>query len=386
MSMLIQYMADIEPNSLFTVNAISLAAFAIAFFCIWLKQRDRTYWLYWVAANAVLSVGFIIFVVIDRSQMLQLILVNVVLATGIALRWQAIRSFFYRKNYIEINFLIILIVLLPYLFSSYLTNGFIFGFVNLIFLVEIVLVLRELVRPNGETLPSRWGLAIAYSLVAAAFVARVIQGWVTSPANMKLLPNDGLLAVILLVMSIHIVASGAFAISMAYERGISELKQMALLDPLTGLYNRRAFELTLAERDPADGSLALILLDIDHFKRINDQFGHAAGDIALQRFANILMTIFRKKDFIARIGGEEFAVILPDTTMNEAYDFAERVRKTAENDAFEHSDGIVRLTISAGVCQAAADVTSFSDMTQKADISLYIAKNNGRNRVEIFAT
>ncbi len=384
--MLIQYMADIEPNSLFTVNAISLAAFAIAFFCIWLKQRDRTYWLYWVAANAVLSVGFIIFVVIDRSQMLQLILVNVVLATGIALRWQAIRSFFYRKNYIEINFLIILIVLLPYLFSSYLTNGFIFGFVNLIFLVEIVLVLRELVRPNGETLPSRWGLAIAYSLVAAAFVARVIQGWVTSPANMKLLPNDGLLAVILLVMSIHIVASGAFAISMAYERGISELKQMALLDPLTGLYNRRAFELTLAERDPADGSLALILLDIDHFKRINDQFGHAAGDIALQRFANILMTIFRQKDFIARIGGEEFAVILPDTTMNEAYEFAERVRKTAENDAFEHSDGIVRLTISAGVCQAAADVTSFSDMTKKADISLYIAKNNGRNRVEIFAT
>ncbi len=384
--MLIQYMADIEPNSLFTVNAISLAAFAIAFFCIWLKQRDRTYWLYWVAANAVLSVGFIIFVVIDRSQMLQLILVNVVLATGIALRWQAIRSFFYRKNYIEINFLIILIVLLPYLFSSYLTNGFIFGFVNLIFLVEIVLVLRELLRPNGETLPSRWGLAIAYSLVAAAFVARVIQGWVASPANMKLLPNDGLLAVILLVMSIHIVASGAFAISMAYERGISELKQMALLDPLTGLYNRRAFELTLAERDPADGSLALILLDIDHFKRINDQFGHAAGDIALQRFATILMTIFRKKDFIARIGGEEFAVLLPDTTMNEAYEFAERVRKTAENDAFEHSDGIVRLTISAGVCQAAADVTSFSDMTKKADISLYIAKNNGRNRVEIFAT
>lgn len=98
MSMLIQYMADIEPNSLFTVNAISLAAFAIAF-CIWLKQRDRTYWLYWVAANAVLSVGFIIFVVIDRSQMLQLILVNVVLATGIALRWQAIRSFLSQKLY-----------------------------------------------------------------------------------------------------------------------------------------------------------------------------------------------------------------------------------------------------------------------------------------------
>ncbi|MBX8824497.1 GGDEF domain-containing protein [Ochrobactrum sp. SFR4] len=382
----IQYLADIDPNSLFTVNAISLAAFAIAFFCIWLKQRDRTYWLYWVAANTVLSVGFTAFVIIDRTKMLQLIVVNSFMVMGIALRWQALRSFFYRKNYIEINLLIILILLLPYLFSAYLSNRFIFGFVNFIFLVEIILVIRELVRPNGETLPSRWGLIIAYGIVGGAFVSRVLQGWILGPQNMTLLPQDGFLTAMLLIISVHIVASGAFAISIAYERGISELKQMALLDQLTGLYNRRAFELTLAERDPADGSLALILLDIDHFKRINDQFGHAAGDIALQRFSGILMTVFRKKDFIARIGGEEFAVILPDTAMSEAYEFAERVRQAAENDAFEHGDGIVRLTISAGVCQAVAGVTSFSDMTKKADISLYIAKNNGRNRVEIFAT
>lgn len=131
--------------------------------------------------------------------------------------------------------------------------------------------------------------------------------------------------------------------------------------------------------------LTLILLDIDHFKRVNDDYGHEAGDIALKRCANILTTIFRKKDVVARIGGEEFAVILPDTTLNDAYDYAERVRKAVEDDAFEHESDIVRLTISAGVCQTVAGVTSLADIAKKADSSLYVAKNKGRNRVEIFA-
>ena len=382
--MIIQYITNIDPNSLFIVNAISLAAFSIAFFCIWLKQRDRVYWLYWVAANFILALGFTAFVIIDRTQMLQLIIVNGFMVIGIALRWQALRSFFYRKNYIEVNIVILLILLVPYSVSSYVSNKFIFGFVNLLFLAEIVLVIRELVRPNGEVLPSRWGLVIAYSIVGVGFVARVVQG-VTGPQNMTLLPNDGLLTVLLLAISVHIVASGAFAISLAYERGISELKQMTLLDPLTELYNRRAFELALAGQRPDLGSLTLILLDIDHFKRVNDDYGHEAGDVALRRCANILTTVFRKKDVVARIGGEEFAVILPDTTLREAYEFAERVRQAVENDAFDHGGNIVRLTISAGVCQTVAGVTSLSDITKKADVSLYMAKNKGRNRVEIFA-
>jgi diguanylate cyclase (GGDEF)-like protein len=383
--MIIQYITNIDPNSLFIVNAISLAAFSIAFFCIWMKQRDRVYWLYWVTANFILSLGFTAFVIIDRTQMMQLIIVNGFMVMGIALRWQALRSFFYRKNYIEVNIVILLVLLVPYSLSSYVSNSFIFGFVNLLFFIEIVLVLRELIRPNGEVLPSRWGLVIAYSIVGVGFLVRVGQGWIAGPQNMTLLPNDGLLTVLLLTISVHIVASGAFAISLAYERGISELKQMTLLDPLTELYNRRAFELALAGQKPDLESLTLILLDIDHFKRVNDVYGHEAGDVALKRCANILTTVFRKKDVVARIGGEEFAVILPDTTLNEAYDFAERARKAVEDDAFEHGSNIVRLTISAGVCQTVAGVTSLSDITKKADVSLYMAKNKGRNRVEIFA-
>ena len=383
--MLIQYILDIEPNTLFVVNAISLGAFAIAFFCIWLKQRDKAYWLYWTAANFVLSLVFTIFVVIDRSQIMQMAFVNALLVLGVALRWQALRSFFYRKNYVEFNLIVLLLVIAPYFLSSYVRHSVIFGAVNVILFAEIALIIRELLKPNKEVLPSRWGLMVAYGIVGLAFLLRIVQAWLISPDTMTPLPLDHLLTVQLLIVSIHIVASGAFAISIAYERGISELRQMVLRDPLTELYNRRAYELTLAEHKPDDGSFALILLDIDHFKRINDAFGHAAGDIALKRCANILMQVFRKTDFIARIGGEEFVAILPETTMKEAYEFAEAVRLAVENDAFEYNGNIVRLTISAGVCLATAGGSSFSDITQNADLSLYSAKNNGRNRVEIFA-
>lgn len=383
--MLIQYIKNIEPNSLFIVNAISLAAFAIAFFGIWIKQRSKTYWLYWTVANLILSAALLSFVVIDRSRIVQMAFVNCLLVLGLTLRWQALRSFFNRKNYIEFNLLALLVVVVPYLLAPYVKHGLIFGAVNVVLLAEVALIIRELVKPDKEKLPSRWGLVVAYGLIGGAFSLRILQGWFISFNEMTPLPSDYLLTAQLLVVSIHIVASGAFAISIAYERGIFELQQMTLRDPLTELYNRRAYEMTLAQLKPEDGDFALILLDIDHFKRINDQFGHEAGDIALKRCARILTGIFRKADFIARIGGEEFVVILPETTIKEAYEFAEHVRRTVENDAFAYGEGVVRLTISAGVCQASSGLTSFADISKKADVSLYEAKNKGRNRVETFA-
>lgn len=382
---MMQYLVDIQPNSLFVVNAISLFAFAVAFFCIWLKQRDRIYWLYWTSANFVLSAALVIFVIVDRSQIMQMAFANSLLVLGLALRWQALRLFFYRRNYVEFNLVFLFLVIIPYLFSGHIKHGVIFGAVNVILFAEIILILRELLKPNDEVLPSRWGLVFAYGLVGCAFVFRIVQSWIVSRNEMTPLPLDSLLTLQLLIVSVHIVASGAFAISIAYERGLAELKRLALRDPLTELYNRRAFELALAAHKPDKASVTLILLDIDHFKRVNDEFGHEAGDIALKRCANILTSIFRKKDVVARIGGEEFAVILPETTMCEAYDYAERARQTIENDAFEHAGRIVRLTISAGVCQTMAGVTTMSDIAKKADVSLYMAKNKGRNRVEIFA-
>lgn len=383
--MMIQYAVGFDPHSLFVVNAISLAAFAVAFFFAWIKQRDKTYWLLWMWANVVLSGSFIVFAVVNRAHVTDFALANCLLILGIALRQQAARVFFHRKTSVLAPVIAVTLTIAIYLAAPILGYGVVFGIVNAVIMVQIALVVYELLRDRTESLPSRWGLAFAYSVVAFSSALRIVQGLFVNSDMMNLLPQDTLLTIHLLIASIHIVASGAFAISLAYERGISELRQMALRDPLTDLYNRRAFELTLAKMKPADGSFAMVILDIDHFKRVNDDFGHAAGDIALKRCANTLTRVFRKSDFIARIGGEEFVAILPETTMAEAYEYAERARQAVEEDAFEHGGDVVRLTISAGVCQATAEAGLSSDITRKADVSLYSAKNNGRNRVEMFA-
>lgn len=383
--MMIQYAVGFDPHSLFVVNAISLAAFAVAFFFAWIKQRDKAYWLLWMWANVVLSGSFIVFATVNRAHVTDFALANCLLVLGIALRQQAARVFFHRKTSVLAPVIAVGLTIAIYLAAPVLGYGFVFGAVNAVIMGQIALVVHELLRDRTENLPSRWGLAFAYSVVAFSSGLRIVQGLFVNSDMMNLLPQDTLLTIHLLIASIHIVASGAFAISLAYERGISELRQMALRDPLTELYNRRAFELTLAKFKPADGSFAMVILDIDHFKRVNDDFGHAAGDIALKRCASILTRVFRKSDFIARIGGEEFVAILPETTMTEAYEYAERARKAVEEDAFEHGGDVVRLTISAGVCQATAESGLSSDITRKADVSLYSAKNNGRNRVEMFA-
>lgn len=385
--MIMQYIIGFDPNSLFIVNATSFACFAIVFFFAWMKQREKIYWLYWMWANIILTGAFVAFAMAtaNRDALIYYALANSLLVLGIALRWQAVRMFFNRKPTFFLLPVLVVPVILVYIFPDYTGYGFVFGAVNAIVTIEICLIIYDLLKDRSEGLPSRWGLAFAYGIVGLSSALRIIQGWFGQAEMLNLLPQDFLLMVHLLIATVHIVASGAFVLSMAYEQGINELQQMTLRDPLTELYNRRAFETALEKYKPADGGFVLILIDIDHFKRINDAFGHAAGDMALKRCAQILKRIFRNSDFIARIGGEEFVVILPDTEMKDGLAFAERVREAIEAESFEYGESVIKLTISAGVCQARAGFGTLFDITQKADMSLYSAKNKGRNRVEMFA-
>lgn len=168
--------------------------------------------------------------------------------------------------------------------------------------------------------------------------------------------------------------------------------QAAVIDPLTGLYNRRYAESHLhriAEQAAAKGqSYALMVFDIDHFKQINDRYGHAAGDQVLIKLADRLRSNFRSIDLIARIGGEEFLIGMPDTSIAQAQIAAERMRRTVSRKTFVLSDGMpaIRITISAGVAvdqlveQKSIPTTQLFD---QADAALYEAKNSGRDRVTV---
>jgi diguanylate cyclase (GGDEF)-like protein len=157
------------------------------------------------------------------------------------------------------------------------------------------------------------------------------------------------------------------------------LREMAETDPLTGVANRRHFmQRIVTLRGPA----ALLLLDIDHFKAINDEFGHEAGDRVLIEFAGLVQDILRERDLLARLGGEEFAIILENAHIKDAWSIAERVRTRVEQHVVSLSERAARVTVSVGVATVplgAAKIDAAA-LLRQADAALYVAKNEGRNR------
>ncbi|WP_424969535.1 diguanylate cyclase [Dinoroseobacter sp. S76] len=172
---------------------------------------------------------------------------------------------------------------------------------------------------------------------------------------------------------------------------VTDRLRQAVIDPLTGLYNRR-FALgqlaTIArEAEGSTRSFAVLLLDFDHFKQINDKFGHAAGDKVLTDTAKILQARLRSLDVIARIGGEEFLMVLPDTDLDEAQRVAERLRASIDQAQITLPDGItqVPVTISIGLAIGGHRTpdASVSELLETADRALYAAKSDGRNQVSV---
>jgi two-component system cell cycle response regulator len=160
--------------------------------------------------------------------------------------------------------------------------------------------------------------------------------------------------------------------------------EMALVDPLTGLYNQRYLMQhlrSLLERGQP-GPIAVLMIDVDHFKLVNDDHGHSVGDRALQTVASVLRANTRAIDSIARYGGEEFAVVMPDTDREQAGLAGERLRAAVEALRFEPQTGRrCHLTVSIGTACTAAGLTTPAGLLRIADQALYDAKRNGRNRV-----
>jgi two-component system, cell cycle response regulator len=148
------------------------------------------------------------------------------------------------------------------------------------------------------------------------------------------------------------------------------------LDPLTGIYNRRYFNLKAAELCKKGGDLSLVMIDLDYFKQVNDSYGHLTGDEILKQTVQQIKKNLRISDILARFGGEEFALLLPNTKIDSAYIVAERIRSTIENEHYEQISG----TASFGVSEFKRG-GSIEDFINYADKALLIAKQRGRNQV-----
>jgi diguanylate cyclase (GGDEF)-like protein len=168
----------------------------------------------------------------------------------------------------------------------------------------------------------------------------------------------------------------------------SDLETLAAVDWLTGLYNRRQFE-SLAQAELARSQrymrpLTLMMLDIDHFKKVNDTYGHATGDRVLQALATVCLATKRDADIAARLGGEEFALLLPETTAGAAAQFAERLRQQIRDCAPVVEGEKLPITVSIGIAASSQTTAGVQPLLSNSDQALYEAKRGGRNRVVVW--
>lgn len=162
-------------------------------------------------------------------------------------------------------------------------------------------------------------------------------------------------------------------------------KYLSITDELTGLSNRRCFDNTLEKEFLRalryNNKLTLVMFDIDHFKTVNDTYGHPCGDYILKEVANAALQTFRKTDTVFRFGGEEFVVILTETDIKQSEIPLERFRKTIETLDLTYQNQQINITVSIGACQLDQSIGNKEEFLQKADNALYDAKNSGRNNV-----
>ncbi|MEW5950522.1 MAG: GGDEF domain-containing protein [Elusimicrobia bacterium] len=165
----------------------------------------------------------------------------------------------------------------------------------------------------------------------------------------------------------------------------ARIDELSVIDGLTGVYRRGAFDEKLSfefsRAKTFKTSLGLMILDIDHFKKINDSYGHQAGDAVLKKVAEIIRENVYETDFVARYGGEEFALIMPRAQADGALRKAEYIRKLIESEVFEAGAEKIKITVSAGIAHYPKDAQKIEELINKADSALYKAKESGRNRI-----
>lgn len=241
-----------------------------------------------------------------------------------------------------------------------------------------------LLRGEGATLPAEWACT---ALLAILAVIELGAGGLSLAAGAEghSVWLERAVTLQLLTLPTAYAGMGTFMIFLVATDLSEQMKRLAIVDPLTDVLNRRGFldaavgAISRARRSASP--LTLVMSDLDHFKRINDTYGHATGDRALRRFATHLTSELRQGDLVGRIGGEEFALLLADTELEDAVRVSERLCHALSIAAIEVGGARIQLTASFGVALLSDADGDVEDLLERADRGLYAAKEAGRNRV-----
>jgi diguanylate cyclase (GGDEF)-like protein len=341
----------------------------------------------WGAAMLVLALGLSGLALRDIAPSgLSIVAANTLILAGWVFALRGLRLFLGRSTQDLVGWgLVALAALLLFVFSELRPNTF----ARLLTVTTAILVMasRAALLLHRHAPPDcRLSCRVAESVfwaVAAISLARAAVALMRPPQSI-LTPEPFNAGVFLFYMAFIIVTTLA-VLAIEIESLQAALLRAARNDPLTGMLNRRAF-LAEFEREEARAArggtvFSLAIFDLDHFKRINDRHGHPVGDRVLKAFAGVLRAAIRRQDTAGRYGGEEFALLMPETGKDTAHGVAERVRRALEERGLDVDGRRIDLTVSAGVAVFGADGTDWDSLLSAADGALYEAKRKGSNRV-----
>jgi diguanylate cyclase (GGDEF)-like protein len=380
---------NLDVNTLFLVTIYVEAILGLLLLFAWIQNASIRAVAWWGCAHLLRAASVVLYGMYGNiSDLVSIDIANAVLLTTFGITWTGARVFDGRKPQPLGLFggaILWLVLCRVPMFAEWANGRILLS--SFIIAGYTWLTAYEFWRGRGEPLLSRWPAIFMLFAHGALFLLRTplaaMLPW--SPTNQAF--SSVWLTVLSFEALLFTIAIAFILLAMAKERTELRHKTAAMVDPLTGIANRRAFlqeGADLAKRQfTAPRPTAVLLLDLDHFKSVNDRFGHAVGDRVLQIFADTASATMRPVDLIGRLGGEEFAAVLYDAGRDRALGVAERIR-TAFAEASRDVDGRpVGATVSVGVVLNQDGAADFPSLLAQADQALYCAKERGRNRVEL---
>jgi diguanylate cyclase (GGDEF)-like protein len=381
---------NLDINTLFLVTIYVEAILGLLLLFAWVQNTTITAVAWWGFAHLLCATSVVLFGLYGTaSDLITIDLANALLFTAFALTWTGARVFDYQRPQPILMFagaaVWLVVCRLPGVVGSLdvrvlLSSGIITAYTWA--------TAYEFWRGRSEPLVSRWPAIFMLFAHGSLYLLRSPLG-----AMLPFSPtvNEMFESVWLTVLSfealLFTIAIAFILLAMAKERTEHRHKTASLIDPLTGIANRRSFlqdgEILLKRQASDPCAIAVMLLDLDHFKSINDRFGHAVGDRVLQLFTQAGSRCMRRMDLFGRLGGEEFAVLLYDTSRDKALAAAEEIRSTFETATRDVEGKPINATVSIGMVISHDAVLDLSALLAQADHALYRAKDSGRNRVEI---
>jgi diguanylate cyclase (GGDEF)-like protein len=379
----------LDIPTLVIVSIFVTAILGLLLLLVWVQDRSIQALAWWGAAYLIAGLSITMLSgQVPLNQAVSADIASALLFAACGLSWSASRLFDDKEVRPFTMFAGALIWLLACLIPEFETSTVGRMIVSSLIVSNYTLMTAfELWGGRAEKLVTRWPAMIVLVLHGLVFPAQIpLSIWQPAERELTWYAN-GWMALLALETLLYVIASAFIVLAMAKERNERIHKTAATVDPLTGIANRRAVisvgnRLIRTTARPGR-PVAALMFDLDHFKKINDTYGHAVGDSALIVFARVASTNMRSNDLIGRLGGEEFAAVLPNMNADEALAAADRVR-LAFVEAAKQVDGFpLGATLSAGVAVTTDSLMTVDQLLARADEALYAAKAGGRNRVVV---